>query len=516
MPGTADDALSREAAEAERRYLAARDVVGRLQEALLPTALPVLPWARVAARYLVASQDQAAGGDWFDALPLADGRLALLVGDVVGHGVTASAAMGQLRAVLDELLMAEPGLLAVLARAEAFAARTPGLHAATLALAVLDPGGGRLTYATCGHPPPLVISAGGTARFLAATGAGPLGTGSPPLLATGTVQPGELLLLYSDGLIERPDRTLSQGMDELASAAADAVASRAPFTRAAHTAAGRVCQLTVELLTRTGYADDVTVLAAQRLADPVPVLDQQLPAEIAALHVARDRFDGWLTRADPVPEDRDALRLAITEILTNAIEHAYPPARPGPLQIRAALCGDGYLECHVTDHGAWHRPDLADDGGGHGLMVAAHVVDQLHVRHPAQAREGRGTEVILRHRLRHPAVLATEPSTPADRHPPQPPFGIDIDISGSEPVATVRGPVDITTAGRLARHLLTACRGGTLPLTVDLSQVTCLASAGVHVLYQVSAQLTAHQQPLTLRASADSGARAVLELVGLA
>ena len=509
-------AAQQRAAEAERRYLAARDVVIQLQEALLPTALPVLPWARLAARYLVASQDQAAGGDWFDALPLADGRLALIVGDVVGHGVTASAAMGKLRAVLNELLMAEPDLSAVLARAEAFAARTPGLHAATMALAVLDPGSGRLTSPTCGHPPPLIIGTDGKPRFLPGTGTGPLGTGSPPALTTGTVQPGELLLLYSDGLIERPDRTLSEAMDELANVAADAAASRALLTHAAPAAADRVCQLTVELLTRTGYADDATTLAVQRLAEPVPALELQLAAEIGALHVARDRFDEWLTHADPVAEDRDGLRLAITEIVTNVIEHAYLPGRSGPLEVRAALCDDGYLECHVIDHGAWLPPDLADEEGGHGLMVAGHMVEQLHVRHPAQAPDGRGTEVILRHRLRHPAVLAADPRAPADARTSHPSFGIDIETCGSEPVATVRGPVDITTADRLARRLLTACRGGTLPLTVDLSQVNFLASAGVHALYQVSAQLTAHQQALTFRASADSGVQAVLQLTGLA
>src|SRR6185312_8527005 len=100
-----------------------RSIVAELQEALLPTALPVLPRARIAARYLVAGQEQAAGGDWFDAIPLDGGAVALVVGDVVGHGLSASAAMGQLRAVLAELLAAEPDLRLVLGRTDAFAAR---------------------------------------------------------------------------------------------------------------------------------------------------------------------------------------------------------------------------------------------------------------------------------------------------------------------------------------------------------------------------------------------------------
>ena len=215
-----------------------------LQEALLPPALPVLPRARIAARYLVAGQEQSAGGDWFDAIPLAGGSVALVVGDVVGHGVAASAAMGQLRAVLTELLAAEADLGRVLARTDAFAARTPALRAATLALAVLDPASGMLRYTTCGHPPPLVISIDGAARYLDGTGTGPLGTGSPPALATSALAPGELLLLYSDGLVERPDRTIGEGMAELAEAAAGAAAEPPtawplPWTRPRNECASR-------------------------------------------------------------------------------------------------------------------------------------------------------------------------------------------------------------------------------------------------------------------------------------
>ena len=128
------------AAPAERRPTGGEEIVADLQKALLPTALPVLPRVRIAARYLVAGQEQSAGGDWFDAIPLADGSVALVVGDVVGHGVTAAAAMGQLRAVLTEHLATETDLGRILARADAFAVRTPALRAATLALAVLEPG----------------------------------------------------------------------------------------------------------------------------------------------------------------------------------------------------------------------------------------------------------------------------------------------------------------------------------------------------------------------------------------
>jgi serine phosphatase RsbU (regulator of sigma subunit)/anti-sigma regulatory factor (Ser/Thr protein kinase)/ABC-type transporter Mla MlaB component len=509
-----------QAAQAELRSEVARGFVAELQEALLPTALPVLPRARIAARYLVAGQDQEAGGDWFDAVTLANGSVVLIVGDLVGHGVTASAAMGQLRAVLDELLTAEADLAKVLQRADAFAARTPELRAATLALAVLDPVGGTLQYTTCGHPPPMIVAADGSRSvFLDGTGTGPLGTGSTPILATTTLRPGELVLLYSDGLIERPNRTISEGMAELAIVAADAVANRALPAGAAPSAAERVCQLTVELLTRTGYADDVTTLAAQRLAEPVPVLHLELPGRLDSVTAARRRLGEWFDRLDLAQDDRDALQLAVVEAVTNAVEHAYPPDRGGPVQVDAALCDDGHLECRVTDHGEWRPPDLALAYRGHGLMVAGHMVDDLVVSHPpgqsGDPSGALGTVVTLRRCLSRPAILVSDASAHAARYAAEPPFGVDIGGDGTVPHAGVCGTVDITSADRLARQLLSACRGGTLPLTVDLSGVTHLASAGVRALYQVRERLTAHKQKLTLIAAPGSSAGIVLRLVRL-
>jgi len=508
---------------AERREPPPRGIVAELQEALLPTALPVLPRARIAARYLVADQEQAAGGDWFDAIPLDGGCVALVVGDVVGHGVSASAAMGQLRAVLAELLAAEADLGQVLYRTDAFAARLPALRAATLVLAVLDPARGTLRYTTCGHPPPLVIAADGAARYLEGTGTGPLGTGSPPVLADSALAPGELVLLYSDGLVERPDRSLADGMAELAVVAADAAANRALALGADPAAAERVSQLTVELLTRTGHADDVTALAAQRLAEPVPPLRLALPGERPSLTTARDAFVAWLGRLDATAEDGEALHLAMVEVFTNAIEHAYPRGEHGMVELDATLGDDGSVECRVTDHGTWRPPDPVDADRGHGLMVAGQVVDSLLVSHPARAGAltadgagGQGTTVTLRHRLRRPAILASGRHGQDAVRPAEPPFSVDTSAAaGATARALVGGPVDITTADHLARRLLSASRGGTLPLVADLTAVTQLASAGVRALYQVSEQLAAHGHELVLVTSPGSAAQTVLDLVRL-
>ena len=488
-----------------------RQIVAEFQEALLPTALPVLPQARIAARYLVAGHEQAAGGDWFDAIPLADSGVALIVGDVVGHGVAASAAMGQLRAVLAELLAAEKDLAHALERADAFAARMPALRAATLVLVVLDPADGSLRYTTCGHPPPLVIGIDGTARYLEGTRTGPLGTGQAPALAADRLASGELVLLYSDGLIERPDETMATGMAELAAVAADA-AGKVGADRAA---AERVCQLTVERLTRAGHADDITALAAQWLAEPVPALHLELPSRRPSLTKARDAFACWLSRLGAAADDWEALHLAMVEVFTNAIEHAYPSETPGNVELDAELGDDGYVECRVTDQGTWRPPDPADADRGHGLMVAGQVVDRLLVSHPWQ--KAKGTTVALRHRLRRPAILASGHRREQPGDLAEPPFAVDTSIAaGATARALVSGPVDITTADKLLRRLLSVSRGGTVPLVADLSGVTQLASAGVRALYAVSGQLAAHGHALTLITAPGSGASVVLDLVQLA
>jgi anti-anti-sigma factor len=517
VPGTAHDedkpGLGRlvRAADAEGGNADGRGIVAELQEALLPTALPVLPRARIAARYLVAGQEQAAGGDWFDAIPLNGGAVALVVGDVVGHGLSASAAMGQLRAVLAELLAAEDDLGQVLRRTDAFAARMPSLRAATLVLVVLDPAAGTLRYTTCGHPPPLVIGVDGKARYLEGTGTGPLGTGSPPVLASSALAPGELVLLYSDGLVERPDRTIAEGMGELAvvaTAAADAAADRDADPGAAE----RVCQLSVEVLTRTGHTDDITALAAQWLADPVPPLQLALPSARSSLTTARDAFADWLSKLDATADDWEALHLAMVEMVTNAIEHAYSREAPGIIELDATLGSDGSVTCLITDHGTWRPPDPADADRGHGLMVAGHVVDKLLVSHPAAG----GTTVTLRHRLRRPAMLASGHQGERAAYPAEPPFTVDTSLAaGSTARALVGGSVDISTADLLARRLLSVSRGGTVPLVADLTGVTQLASAGVRVLYEVSEQLTVHGQELTLVTVRGSTAHLVLELVRL-
>ena len=411
----------------------------------------------------------------------------------------------------------------VLDQVDTYAARNRALRAATLCLVLLNPGTGQLQYATCGHPAPLAIGTDGSARFLAHTGMGPLGSraGSRagPAPVTELLAPGETVFLYTDGLIERPGRTMAEALAELATVAGDAAANRVLPAGAAASGPERICQLTVELLTRTGYADDVTVLAAQRRDTPMPPLALERPAVRDSLAPMREAFTGWLDSFGPVEDDRQRLEMAVSEAVTNAIEHAYPAGQAGPVWLVAIVLPDGSLEVNVADRGRWQEPGTADDGRGHGLLVIGQLADEMEVRHPprsaAEPPGARGTTVVIRHRLRHPAVLATDTGAAATSRSTDPPFAVRIMTGEPRPRVRITGPVDITTAGQLTRSLLAACRGGVLPLIADLDEVTFLASAGVRALFEVTGQLAAHQQDFILIAGPTSAARAVLDLVGL-
>jgi len=493
-----------------------------VQEAMLPSGLPVLPQLWIAARYLPAAASETAGGDWYDALTLPGGRVALTVGDLAGGGVTAAAAMGRLRAVLRHALTGQPDLARVLAEADRFAAGDGDLRGATLCVAVLEPGAARFQYATCGHPPPLVARPDGRARHLPGTGDGPLGTGRDlaPVPGQAALEPGDVLLLHSDGLVTRPARTLDAGLADLAIVAGDAAANPELAAWQAGTPAERVSHLTVELLARGGYRDDVTTLAAWRRPAPPPRLDVGVAADPAAVATLRGALDDWLEALAIAYGDRQLAELSVTEVVTNAVEHAYPPGRPGPVRLEAAVGSDGFLETRISDRGRWRRPDVAAADRGQGLSVALQFADCLQVSHPPQDADQppgvRGTIVAMRHRLHRRAMLAPLSGPPP---PPGPAarasFAADLATARPEPRVRVAGPVDVVTADRLASGLLTACRAGVLSLTVDLSAVTILASAGVTVLYRLAAQLAAHGQRLTLISEPGSPAAAVLDLAGL-
>jgi serine phosphatase RsbU (regulator of sigma subunit) len=229
--------LDRLSASREEALAEQRDIAVRLQRSLLPD-VPDPERLEVYASYAPAHGAMAVGGDWYDVVELADGRVALSVGDVAGHGLGAAAVMGQLRSAVRTLALESPGPADLLRRLDAFAATIDDRPLATVVFAVIDPATGDLRYAVAGHPPPLIVRADGTTELLT--------DGRSPLLGVDAVVarpegearlgPGDTLIFYTDGLVERPDSSIDAGIERLADRAA--AAARDPATLAAALIAG--------------------------------------------------------------------------------------------------------------------------------------------------------------------------------------------------------------------------------------------------------------------------------------
>ncbi|MFD5826272.1 SpoIIE family protein phosphatase [Lentzea sp. NPDC060358] len=509
------EAAQERTAAAERRYAAARDVIDALQRELLPAGVPVLPGVQLAASYLLADADTAAGGDWFDSVVLADGRVGLVVGDVVGHGVAASAAMGQLRVLLTEYLAATGDIVAALRAADVATDRIHGARAATVCVVVLDTVTGVVEYCTAGHPPPLVVPVGDQARYLPPTGTAPLGVGAergPAVVRTDRLGRGDLVLLYSDGVLERPGRSLAESTVELAQVAADATADRIMRGGSA-LAVERACTQTVEVLTRaTGHSDDITLLAAQLTAAPA-ALDVVLTADEQALRTARVTLDDWLAGIPAGADDRDAVRHAVVELITNATEHAYvDSAGQHTCTLTASLAGNGSLSVRVTDRGRWRSPAPSTDRGL-GLQMVEHLMDSLRIDH-----DEHGTTAETVRRLTRPAKLITAgngASGTAGKRAQSDPLLVLDQPSAPTPRIRLDGPVDAATTSVVNKEILTAGSTGARSLTVDLTGVTHLASSGVAALHRLVALHRANGTELRLLAPPGSNAGMVLSLVEL-
>ena len=503
-------ALEVDTAELRERYEAAQDVVLTLQRSLLPDGLPVLPGLRIAAHYLVAGAEQAAGGDWFEAVAL-DGRVAAVVGDVVGHGAAASAVMAQLRAVLEFLLDVPNSdgyeLDTVLARLDGFAGRVPGARGATVCVVIVDQGGAA-RYVCAGHPPPLVVSVDGSARYLPAPGGGPLGVAGPgPTVGTAQLKPGDLLLCYSDGLVERPGQDLTVGLTELADVASAAMRT-GPAALMSADATDRVAELTVERMTRHGYHDDVTVLAVRLTGAPVPDFEMEIPAEPGRLSTLRRGLESWLTELGVGEADIASIEIAVLEAATNSVEHAYVGAT-GTVRVEGTLDGRGRVCMSVIAEGRW-RPAPADPGRrGRGLMMMRGCMDTVEIDDTAE-----GTALMLDRTLRREPVVS--PATTSTAAGATRPSSMSVTTTATaEPRIALGGPLDLSTADELRRELWSASRGGALPLVVDLGRVTHLASAGIQVLYDFVEDMRADGRGLRLVVPHGSPARHAIVLSDL-
>lgn len=525
--------------QSRHRFSEAREVISALQHALLPSDLPILPDVDIAAGYLLADSGSAAGGDWFDAIPLSQGRVALVVGDVVGHGIDGAAVMGGLRSVLNAALRHDNDLQAAMERLDHHAASVPAAHAATACVVVIDPRTHTLTYCTAGHPPPLVVN-DQNAAFLAPSGSGPLATNGAIILEQAPLVPGDTVLLYSDGLVETPGSTPTRATLELARAAARAHRDQVPGDARAGRAM-RACADTVQHLSgEAGFADDVTVLAAHIRNRPTPDIDVVLAAGPKAVLDARLETATLLELAGIPDLSAMSFHHGVGELVANAAEHASvgdpgnatsgPPGAhavigEGQIRLQVSLSPDAVLRAVVSDQGQWHSPEASHPGRGYGMVEQS--ADRVHIKRGSPSDPG--TVVTFEVRAARPVLLLTTTPAPAGL-PAERPFSVSVDdplFANPEPAASdaaqpstvssvrvrVAGAVDLLSAEALRSSVLRAA-ARSHEVVLDMSEVTVLASGGVQVIAELaSAPVTGPR--LRLHAPPGSPAWHVLELVHL-
>ncbi|PWR07844.1 histidine kinase [Micromonospora acroterricola] len=360
-------------------YEAEHRIATTLQHSLLPRSLPQMPGAVVASRYLPGSADVEVGGDWYDVIALEDDELVLVIGDVVGKGVRAAAAMGQLRNALRAYVLEgyDPG--ESLTRLNRLVGSTEGRSFATVVCLLFSPRTGRLRYASAGHPSPLLIR-GGDVAFLHDRALGPpVGAipGTTYQAVEGELPAGSRLLLYTDGLIE--DRKL--GIDAaLAQLRADAAVSGEHVED--------LIDAVVERVVGRPRRDDVAVLALE--AAELNRFALRLPADPTRLSVLRKRLEDFLVAHEVGETDLFDLTVAVSEAAANAIEHPIHPAEP-MISVEVAI-ENRTVTATVRDSGQW-RESTGSGFRGRGLSLIKALGD-LSVR-----RTDEGTEVTLRRQL---------------------------------------------------------------------------------------------------------------------
>ncbi|KOU33663.1 protein phosphatase [Streptomyces sp. WM6373] len=379
-----------------RQYTQQHQAALTLQRSLLPQELPEYSAVDVAHLYLPADPATGVGGDWFDVIPLSGARVALVVGDVVGHGLHAAATMGRLRTAVhtlagldyapDEVLSHLDDLVNRLAaEQEPAGGRTRGqqIVGATCLYAVYDPTSRRCTLARAGHLPPAVVTADGTVTMPDLPEGPPLGLGGLPFeSAELELAEGSLLALYTDGLVEARGLDLDEGLERLREAL-----SR-PGSPLAET-----CTAVQDALLPDHPPDDVALLLARtRVLAPERIASWELPAEPAAAARARHLTEATLTGWG-LEDLAFTTELVVSELVTNAYRYG------GGTPVTLRLIRDRSLICEVSD-GSSTAPHLrrarTTDEGGRGLFLVAQLTERWGARY---TRDGKTvwTESPLHH-----------------------------------------------------------------------------------------------------------------------
>jgi len=359
-----------------------RAVTEIMQRTLLPYALPEVPGVRFSAKYLPAGSGVKIGGDWYDVLPLDNGRLALVIGDVVGRGVLAAAVMSEIRTALRAYLAEGHELSRVMALLNDLLVSMGRGRSATAAIFDYDLERGELEAVYAGHLPALLLTAGGEARFLEQFQGLPLGIGiGQEYIPQHYPFPvGSSLLLYTDGLVERRGESIEDGLERLRTAA-ESPAREDDASLADHVYRGLLDESTLE--------DDVALLAIESL--PLQrTMQLTLKADTSELAWLRRTLGRWLAGQGIQEEDLFGMTLAASEAAGNAIEHAYGPHEA----TFTVLCerDDEEVRVIVRDEGSWRESHPYGRGRGIGIMRA--LVDSAEVE-----RGERGTTVTLRKQL---------------------------------------------------------------------------------------------------------------------
>ncbi|WP_318036686.1 sodium/proline symporter PutP [Streptomyces chengmaiensis] len=368
-----------------RRFTRERTAARSMQRYLLPQELTGGSALEVASWYFPADAPSGVGGDWFDVIPLSGARVALVVGDVVGHGINAAATMGRLRtavrtlanldlppdellARLDDLVI---GLMEVRGGGDPAGADDESvdgaLTGATCLYAVYDPVGRQCSLARAGHLPPVVVGPDGAVDFLDLPAGPPLGLGSMPFESTELeLAEGSLIALYTDGLIETCDPDVDVGMARLRGA----LASPGPTL---HETGGKVIDA---LLTRPPSDDVALLLARTHVLGPDHVASWDLPVDPAAVADARSLACRQLSEWG-MDDLVFTTELIVSELVTNAIRHA-----TGPVALR--LIRDRALICEVSDASSTSprlRHARTTDEGGRGLLIVAQLARRWGTRY---------------------------------------------------------------------------------------------------------------------------------------
>lgn len=372
-----------QALDRARHFESERSIAETLQRSVLPLTLPQVAGVQIAARYLPGSRGVDVGGDWFDAVELREGRVGLVVGDVVGKGVQAAATMGQLRNALRAISVERLKPPSALARLDRLASDGHDATFATVIYAVVDPRAGLLRHSSAGHPPPVVAYPDGRVELLEGGRGLPLGTGLHPKYRQSVVElpAGSIVVLYTDGLVERRGRSIDDGIADLVTA-----------IREGPTDAEQLLEHVLQLVAGADRADDVAILAARFLPVAPQPLDLGVASRATSLHLVRDAIRTWLGGTELPRADAEDVLLAVWEVCANAVEHADDPLED-VVRIRASV-DPSRVRIVVDDTGRF-VPVAGRPHRGLGLRLTEQLASEFEI----QTSE-RGTTVTLEKSLR--------------------------------------------------------------------------------------------------------------------